>query len=70
MLSFPHRVVGGELPACRVGHATLRFAAAAPGIITDALALALLALATLVIAGLLVRTLLGLVRGELRTLSA
>jgi len=36
---------------------------------TDAIALALLALATLTIAGLLVRTLVGIARGELRTLS-
>lgn len=49
--------------------AALRFAAAEPGLIADAIALALLALATLIIAGLLARTLLGLARGELRTLS-
>jgi len=36
---------------------------------TDAIALALLALATPTIAGLLVRTLVGIARGELRTLS-
>jgi tellurite resistance protein len=47
----------------------LRFAAAEPGIVTDAIALLLLALATVVIAGLLVRTLVGVARGELRTLS-
>jgi tellurite resistance protein len=34
------------------------------------IALALLALATLVVVGLFARTLLGLVKGELRTLSA
>ena len=58
-----------SFPLAASSIATLRLAAAAPGVITDALALALLALATVVIAGLLVRTLLGLVRGELRTLS-
>jgi tellurite resistance protein len=48
----------------------LRFAAARPSEITDGLALALLALATLTIIGLLVRTLYGVVTGEMRTLSA
>ncbi|WP_336485975.1 SLAC1 anion channel family protein [Methylobacterium nigriterrae] len=43
--------------------------AAEPGWVTDGVALALLALATLVILWLLVRTLRGLARGELRTLS-
>ena len=47
----------------------LRFAAAKPGLITDAIAIALLALATVVIAWLLGRTVLGIARGELRTLS-
>jgi tellurite resistance protein len=59
-VSFP-------LAACSI--AALRFAMAEPGIVTDAIAMALLALATLVIAALLGRTLLGLARGELRTLS-
>jgi tellurite resistance protein len=48
----------------------LRFATARPSEITDGLALVLLALATLTIIGLLVRTLYGVVTGELRTLSA
>jgi tellurite resistance protein len=60
-VSFP-------LAACAV--AALRFAAAVPGLATDAIALVLLALATLVIGFLLGRTLLGLARGELRTLSS
>ena len=60
-VSFP-------LAACAI--AALRYAAAENGPAADALALALLALATLVIVGLLVRTLFGLARGELRTLSA
>jgi len=55
-VSFP-------LAACSV--AALRFSAARPGVITDAIALALLALATLVIAGLLVSTLVDLGKGGL-----
>jgi tellurite resistance protein len=48
----------------------LRFATARPSVTTDAIALALLALATLTIAGLFLRTLYGVVTGELRTLSS
>ena len=59
-VSFP-------LAACSI--AALRFAAARPGIITDVISVALLALATTVILVLLGRTLWGIVRGELRTLS-
>lgn len=59
-VSFP-------LAACSI--AALRFAAARPGVIADTIAMALLALATLVITGLLVRTLFGISKGELRTLS-
>ena len=70
-LCCPFRVswwaVSFPLAACSI--AALRFAAVRPGIITDAIALALLALASVVVAGLLGRTLLGVVRGELRTLS-
>ena len=58
-----------SFPLAAASIATLRYAAARPGFVTDAIALALLALATLVIVGLFARTLLGLVRGELRTLS-
>lgn len=47
----------------------LRFANADPSRITDAIAWAALALATVVVVGLLVRTLLGLAQGELRSLS-
>ena len=60
-VSFP-------LAACSI--AALRFATAQPGLVTDMIAIALLALATLVIAALLGRTVLGIARGELRTLSA
>jgi tellurite resistance protein len=47
----------------------LHFAAAAPGWATDTIALLLLGLASLVILLLLLRTLSGIARGELRTLS-
>lgn len=59
-----------SFPLAASAIAALRFAVAEPGFVTDAIALALLALATLTIAGLLVRTLAGVARGELRTLSA
>jgi tellurite resistance protein len=58
-----------SFPLAASSIAALRFAAAEPGFIADAIAVALLALATLVIAGLFVRTLVGLAKGELRTLS-
>jgi tellurite resistance protein len=58
-----------SFPLAASSIASLRFAAARPGILTDAIALALLALATLVIAALLGRTLFGVGRGELRNLS-
>jgi len=58
-----------SFPLAASAIAALRFAAAEPGLVTDAIALALLALASLTIAGLLLRTLFGLVRGELRSLS-
>ncbi len=59
--------VGFPLAASTI--AALRFAAVDPGRITDAVAIGLLAFTTIVIAGLLVRTLVGVARGELRTLS-
>ena len=58
-----------SFPLAASAIAALRFAAAEPGLITDTIALAMLALATVAIAGLLVRTLVGVARGELRTLS-
>ena len=58
-----------SFPLAASSIAALRFAAAEPGLITDGIAIVLLALATLVMSALLGRTLLGLVRGELRTLS-
>lgn len=59
-----------SFPLAASAIAALKFAAAEPGVIPDAIASVLLALATIVIAGLLARTLLGLVMGELRSLSA
>jgi tellurite resistance protein len=58
-----------SFPLAASAVAALRFAAAQPGLIAHALALALLGFATLVIAGLVARTLIGVARGELRTLS-
>jgi tellurite resistance protein len=59
-VSFP-------LAACAI--AALKYTTESPGWITDTIAVTLLALMTLVIAGLLVRTITGIARGELRTLS-
>ena len=58
-----------SFPLAASAIAALRFAIAEPGAVADLIALALLALATLVIVGLLVRTVLGMARGELRKLS-
>ena len=59
-----------SFPLAASAIAALRFAAVAATLVTDLIAWILLGLATAVIAGLFVRTLLGLARGELRTLSA
>ena len=59
-----------SFPLAASAIAALRFAAFDPNWFTAGVAWALLALATVAIAGLLVRTLLGVVQGELRTLSA
>jgi tellurite resistance protein len=58
-----------SFPLAASAIAALRFAAADKSALANAIAMALLALATLVIAGLFLRTLLGLAKGELRTLS-
>ena len=58
-----------SFPLAASAVAALRFASAQRGVVTDAVAIVLLALATLVIGALFARTLLGLARGELRTLS-
>lgn len=58
-----------SFPLAALAIAALRFAAAMPGDLTTTIAIVLLTLATIVIAALLIRTLVGLGRGELRTLS-
>jgi tellurite resistance protein len=58
-----------SFPLAASASAALRYAAFEPGWVTDTIALALLALATVIIAGLFVRTLVGIAQGELRTLS-
>lgn len=58
-----------SFPLAASSIAALRFAAGQPGLVTDAIAIGLLALATLVIAALLGRTVLGLLKGKLRSLS-
>lgn len=59
-----------SFPLAAAATASLRIAEAYPARINDVVALSLLAGATLVIAGLFVRTLLGIANGELRKLSA
>ena len=59
-----------SFPLAASAIAALKFAAAEPGAVSDVIALALLGLATVVIVGLLLRTIVGIARGELRTLSA
>ena len=58
-----------SFPLAASAIAAARLDIAEPGIAVDTIDLLLLALASVVIAGLFARTLLGLVRGELRTLS-
>jgi tellurite resistance protein len=59
-----------SFPLAASAIAALKFAASESNWFTTAVAWALLALATVTVAGLLVRTLSGVVRGELRTLSS
>ena len=59
-----------SFPLAAAASTALRYAEAVPGRIADGVALALLAFATLVIIWLLARTLFGIARGELRTLSS
>ena len=59
-----------SFPLAAAAVTALHFAQAAPNRTTDAIAMLLLGLATLVIFLLLVRTLSGIARGELRTLSS
>ena len=60
---------GVSFPLAASAAAALRYAGFAQSPVTDGIALGLLALASLVIAGLLARTLAGIARGELKTLS-
>lgn len=59
-----------SFPLAAAAVTALHFAVASPSWVTDAIALLLLGLASLVIFLLLVRTLSGIARGELRTLSS
>jgi tellurite resistance protein len=59
-----------SFPLAAAAIPSLRMPAAMPGDSMAIIAIALLALATIVIAWLLLRTLYGIVRGELRTLSS
>ena len=58
-----------SFPLAASAGAAIKFAAAQPGLVPDAIALLLLLLASVVIAGLSIRTLVGIIRGELRRLS-
>jgi tellurite resistance protein len=59
-----------SFPVAAMAAAALRYADHAQSPIADALALGLLAIASIVIAALALRTILGILKGELRTLSA
>lgn len=58
-----------SFPLASAATAALRYAGAAQNMVSDAIAIALLAFATLMIVGLLIRTLTGIARGELKTLT-
>jgi len=59
-----------SFPLASAATAALRHAGAAQNIVSDAIAVLLLAFATVVIVGLLLRTLAGVARGELKTLTS
>jgi len=59
-----------SFPLAATAGAGLRYAAYSKTLWADGLALLLLALATAVIGGLLIRTLIGIVRGEMQQLSS
>ncbi len=59
-----------SFPLAAAAITALRFAAARPGMVTDGIAFVLLGVASMAIAGLLLRTVFGVLRGELRTLSS
>jgi tellurite resistance protein len=58
-----------SFPLASAATAALRYAGAAHAAVTDGIAITLLAFATLVIGGLLIRTLDGIAKGELKTLT-
>jgi tellurite resistance protein len=58
-----------SFPLAASAVAALRYAAHAPSVVTKTIAIVLLAIATFIIAALLIRTMFGIARGELRTLS-
>lgn len=70
MLSLPRLLVGGEFSARGQQHRRTAVRGSRTGLVTDAIAIALLALATIVIGALLARRVVGLGSGELRTLSS
>ena len=59
-----------SFPLAASAIAALRYAAVTPNWLSESIAVAILALSTIVIAGLSLRTLIGLARGELRALSS
>jgi len=59
-----------SFPLAASAIAALRFVTAEPSFVANLISIALLSLATLVITGLSLRTVFGLINGELRTLSA
>ncbi|MEG3086920.1 SLAC1 anion channel family protein [Sphingomonas sp. PB4P5] len=58
-----------SFPLAACAGASITFAQARPGVLQDVIAVATLGLASVVIAGLLVRTVVGILRGEMRQLS-
>lgn len=71
-LCCPFRLAwwGVSFPLAASATAAFRLSIARPGVATDGIAILLLGLASLVIAALVVRTILGIARGELETLSS
>jgi tellurite resistance protein len=59
-----------SFPLAASAIASLKFSAVSPGWVTDSIAVVLLIFSTLVIGALLVRTVMGIAKGELRALSA
>ena len=68
LLPVPGILVGSQFSSGGVGRGRASLCYCSPGI-TDAIAVTLLALATVMIIGLTIRTLTGIAKGELRTLS-